>query len=129
MATRPHMAKRRRTKQPEMLSRSIEVSSCRMTVRIHASSPKGEEPFIETQPWLELRGRSLEPIREVHEVALSLDPKEPLQVGTVKPTPCGVIVQMRPEVHVVFTWPHVDFDRVWALAIYGQLKYARLYFT
>jgi hypothetical protein len=27
------------------------------------------------------------------------------------------------------TWPQVDFDRVWALAVGGQLKYAHLYFT
>jgi hypothetical protein len=34
------------------------------------------------------------------------------------------IIQAKPELSIVLTWPHVDFDRVWALTLAGRLKYS-----
>jgi hypothetical protein len=33
------------------------------------------------------------------------------------------------ELSVVLTWSHVDFDRVWALALAARLKYSHMHFT
>ena len=30
---------------------------------------------------------------------------------------------------IVLPWSHVEFDRVWAMAMAGHLKFAHLYFT
>jgi hypothetical protein len=112
-----------------MLSRNVAISSFRGTVRIGALHRRGEEPEIETAPWLELQGKATEPIRDVTDVKISMYPREPLQIGTARPAAVGAIVQAKPELSVVLTWTHMDFDRVWALALAGQLKYSHLYFT
>lgn len=49
------MAKKRRKRgRPEMLSRNVEISSFSATVRLDAVHRKGEEPYIEAEPLLEL---------------------------------------------------------------------------
>jgi hypothetical protein len=124
------MPRRRKGGRPEMLSRNIEISSFRASVRINAvHEHKNDEPEIETQPWLELHGKAVEPIRDVTDVEISMFPREPLVVGTARPASVGSIIQARPKLGVVITWPHVDFDRLWALAIGGKLSHAHLYFT
>jgi hypothetical protein len=30
---------------------------------------------------------------------------------------------------VVLTWSHIDFDRLWTMALSGHLKFVHLYFT
>lgn len=121
--------KRRRSGRPEMLSRNVAISSFRFSARIHAVHRRGEEPDIETQPWLELRGKMTEALRDVTDVTISMYPQEPLVVGTARPAAIGAIIGSRPELSVVLTWSHADFDRVWGLALAGQLKYSHLYFT
>jgi hypothetical protein len=112
-----------------MLSRNVEISSFAATVRLHAVHHKGDEPYIESQPWLELRGTATESIRDVKDVKISMFPRDKPEIGTARPASVGAVIGARPEVSVVLTWPQVDFDRVWALAVGGHLKYARLYFT
>jgi hypothetical protein len=104
--------KRRPSGKPEMLSRNVEISSFSLTVRIGAVHRKGEEPYVESQPWLELRGTATEAVRDVRDVKISMLPKDELQVGTARPASVGAIIQARPVLHAVLTWPHVDFDRV-----------------
>lgn len=124
------MSKRRRTGgRPEMLSRDVAITTFRATVRLHAVHRRGEEPEIESQPWLELLGKASEPIPDVTEVRISMYPSEPVHVGTARPASVGAIIQVKPELSVVLTWSHVEFDRAWALALAGQLKFAHLYFT
>jgi hypothetical protein len=53
--------KRCKSSKPEMLSRNVEISSFGATVRIGAVHRKGEEPEIDSQPWLELRGTRSRP--------------------------------------------------------------------
>lgn len=95
-----------------MLSRDVAISSFRASVRPNAVHRRGEEPEIETQPWLELQGKATETIRDVKDVKISMYPREPLQVGTARPATVGAIIGAKPELSVVLTWSHVDFDRV-----------------
>lgn len=115
--------------RPEMLSRNVAISSFRASLRIGAVHRRREDPEIETQPWLELQGKATEALRDVTDVKIGMCPREPLQVGTARPAAVGAIIGAKPELSVVLTWSHVDFDRVWALALAGQLKYCHLYFT
>jgi len=41
----------------------------------------------------------------------------------------GAIIQIRPHVHAVVGLPTADFDRVWTLAMSGQLRYCQMVFT
>ena len=63
------------------------------------------------------------------EVLISTYPKEPLQVGSACPAAIGAIISAKPKLSVVLTWSHQEFDRVWALALAGQLKCGYLCFT
>jgi hypothetical protein len=65
-----------------MLSGSVEISSFSATVRLHAVHRKGEEPYFESQPWLELRGTATEPVR-VYPVKAA--PSR--QLTTIRPPP------------------------------------------
>lgn len=124
------MAKRHRSSaKVEMLSRNVLVSSFRATVRLRTVHHRGEEPYIESQPWLELHGTLTEPVRDVRDARISMYPKDTLEIGTARPAAVGAVIQTRPEFGVVLTWPRVDFDRVWAMAIDGCLTHAHLYLT
>lgn len=48
----------RRTKRPEILNRTLEITSFGTRVRVGVDEPKDPEPEIEAKPWLELRGVS-----------------------------------------------------------------------
>lgn len=112
-----------------MLSRTVAVSSFAATVRIGAVHRRGEEPEVETQPWLELRGTPDEPVRGVQEIVISMYPREKVEIGTARPASIGAVIEMRPQMSVVLTWPQSEFDRVWGLAVGGLLKFGYLYFT
>ena len=121
--------KRRGGGRPEMLSRNGEISSLRASMRVSAVERRGEEPDIETHPWLDVHGTLSEPVRDVRDILISMYPEDKLVVGTARPAAVGSIIRMRPEMSVVLTWPQADFDLVWAMAMGGQLKFAYLYFT
>jgi hypothetical protein len=112
-----------------MLSRDVEIKSSSLTVRTRAVHRKGDEPEIETQPWLALNGVLTEPLKEVRDVVISLYPRERMEVGTARPASCGAIIRARPALQCVITWPHHEFDRVWAMVLGNVLRYAHLYFT
>lgn len=121
--------KNRRSSRPEMLSRDVVVSSFRATLRLHAVHHKGDEPSIETKPWLELQGTATEPIKDVQDVTISMYPEDDLRVGTSRPASVGAIINVRPVINVVLAWPPGEYDRLWALALSGQLKYVGFYPT
>ena len=123
------MRRQRKSSKPEMLSRNVEISSFAPTVRLSAVHRKGEEPYIEGQPWLELRGTATEPVKGVTDVKISMWPKETTEVGTARPASVGSVLGARPELSFGLTWPQAEFDRVWTLALSGHLKFAHLYFT
>ncbi len=112
-----------------MLSRTVAVSSLSATLRTGAVHRRGDEPEIESQPWLELRGTLEEPVKGVQDVAISAYPRDKLEIGTARPASVGAIIGMRPRMEVVLTWSHMEFDRLWGLALSGQLTFAHLYFT
>lgn len=100
-----------------------------MSQSISAVHRRGEEPDVESGPWLELLGKLDEPVKGVTDVRISLYPREPVVIGTARPASIGAIVGKRPEMSVVISWAEREFDRVWTLALSGQLKFAYLYFT
>jgi hypothetical protein len=112
-----------------MLSRNAVIASFSVTMRISASHRRGEEPEIELQPWLELRGALEEPVKGTTEIRISNYPREPLSVGTARPAAVGAIIGMKPEMSIVLTWSNAEFDRMWTFALSGHLKFAHLHFT
>ena len=112
-----------------MLSRNVEIKSSSLTVRISAVHRKGDEPEIESQPWLELRGVLTEPVKDVRDVLISLYPKDKMEVGTARPASCGAIIRSRPELQFVITWPEHEFDRLWAMVLGNRLTHGHFYFT
>ena len=121
--------KRRKSSRPEMLRRNVEISSFSVRVRLDAVHRKGEAPYIEGEPWLDLRCTATEAVRDVRDVRISMYPRSTLQIGPARPASVGSLIQVRPELSFVLTWPPVDFDRIWALALSGRLTHGSLYFT
>jgi hypothetical protein len=121
--------KKRRSSRPETLSRSVEITAFRATVRLYAVHHKSDEPFIEGKPWLELSGKATEAVKGVTEVRFSLYPEDDVRVGTSRPAACGSIIQAKPELHAVISWPQREYDRLWSLALAGHLKFAYIAFT
>jgi hypothetical protein len=112
-----------------MLSRNVEITSFSATVRLNAIHHKGDEPYVEGQPWLELRGTAKEPVKGVTDVKISMWPRENVQIGTARPASVGAVLDARPKLSFGLTWPQAEFDRIWNLAISGHLKFAHVYFT
>ena len=123
------MATTRKSGKPEMLSRDVEIRSSSLTVRIRAVHPKGDEPEIDSQPWLQLKGVLTEPVKGVRDVVISLYPKDKLEVGTARPASCGAIIRARPELQFVMTWPQHEFDRLWTMVLGNRLTHGHFYFT
>ena len=122
------MAKRRR-QGPDMLWRTIQISSFSARISLETVQPKGQEPYVAGDPWLELQGTATEPVGEVRDVKISMFVRERPQVGFAGPPSIGSLIQAKPHLDFVLSWPSVDFDRVWGLAISGRLSHSRLHFT
>lgn len=121
--------KKRRSNQPEMLSRNVEITAICPTMRLHAVHEKGDEPYVEAEPWLELRARALEPLNGVTEVKISMWARDDVKCGTARPASIGSVLSAKPTLDFGLTWPRPEFQRIWTLALSGHLKYAYLYFT
>lgn len=121
--------KRRTTSRPELLQRNVEVTSVSARMATRVDHPRGQEPYIECGPWLELRGTLDEPVKGVSDVLISMYPEDEVRVGTRRPASVGAIIGLKPKMSVVLTWPHREFDRLWALALSGRLGFAYLCFT
>jgi hypothetical protein len=50
------MTKKRKSQQPELISRSIEISSFAASVSLDANHRRGEDPHVESGPWLGAAG-------------------------------------------------------------------------
>ena len=124
------MPRRRRGSRPNApLTRSVEISSFRASVRLSVDEPKDPQPLIEVQPWLELQGTLKEPLKDVRDVVLSVYPKADANVGTARPASVAAIIQARPKLEVVASCPRADFEHIWTFALTGHLKHAHLVFT
>lgn len=59
---------------------------------------------------------------DVTAVLVSMYPVDKAEPGMARPAAVGAIVGMRPEVSVVVSWPHADFDRLWTLNTAYRLR-------
>ena len=125
------MPKRRvkKRQREERFSRTVTILSSRVTVRQYVVTSKGVDPHIGSQPWLEIRGAMDDPVRDVRDVVISIYPEDSLVVGTARPAAIGAIIGVRPALKAVIPFGHVEFDRMWTLALSGELKYGYLAFT
>jgi hypothetical protein len=121
--------RRARRQAEEFLWRTIEIRSVAPSVSLHSEARRGEEPRIESSSWLEVRGDLDSPVKDVFDITIHVHPEEPLRVGTVRPVAVGSIIGISCTVSVVVSLLPVDFDRLWVLALSGNLKFASLRFT
>jgi hypothetical protein len=126
---KPKRRKKRKSNQPEMLWRHVEITSFCPTMRLHAIHHKGDDPYVEAEPWLELRGKALEPVKGVTKVGISMWARDDVKCGTTRPASVGSVLGAKPELSFGLTWPRREFEQVWALALSGHLNYARITFT
>src|SRR5262245_38835774 len=76
---------KRKSNKPEMLSRNIEITGFSASVRLDAVHHKGDQPYIESQPWLELRGTAREPVKGITDIKISMWSRDKAEVGTARP--------------------------------------------
>jgi hypothetical protein len=107
----------------------VEITGVSTTVGLNAVHHKGTEPYIESQPWLELRGTATEPVKGVTDVMIRVWLRETPKVGTARPASGGALLRARPDLSFGLSWPPDAFDRVWTMALTGHLKFARVCFT
>ena len=124
MATRPT-----RRRPDETLSRSVEITSVKARVSVRPDDPRGADAIIESSAWLELLGTADEPIKGTRDVEIHISAAEKVHPGVGPPACVGAIIQVRPAVSVVVQFPHLDFDRLWAMALAGRLTHAHLAFV
>jgi hypothetical protein len=118
--------KGRKSNRPELLWRNVEITGVSADVGLIAVHNRGAEPYIESKPWMELRGMATEPLNGVTDVQISMSLSETLKVGTARPASIGALLHTKPELLFVLSWMPDAFDRVWVLTLSGHLKFARV---
>jgi hypothetical protein len=117
---------KRKRHTPELAWRNVEITRVSTNVGLNVVHHTGAEPCFESQPWRELRGMATEPVNGVTDVKISVWLRETLEVGTARPASVGAILGAKPELLFDLSWLPEGFDRVWALALSGRLKFARV---
>jgi hypothetical protein len=113
----------------ETLSRSVDITLVKTRVSVRPDDPNGRDPIIESSAWLELLGTADGPIKGTRDVEIHISAAEKVHPGAGPPACVGAIIQVRPAVSVVVQFPHLDFDRLWAMALAGRLTHAHLAFV
>ena len=126
---RPTRNNKRESNNPDLLCRTVEITDVSLNVGLHAVHHRGTEPYVESRPWLEIRGTATEPVNGVTAVKISVWLRETPKVGTARPASVGAMLGATPELSFGLSWLPDGFDRVWALALSGHLKFARVCFT
>ena len=123
------MPKRRQVRRKEeTFVRMVDVTSVSQRVSFYSTAPKGEAERVESHAALVIRGTMDAPVRTIHDIEITARAVERIEGGPLRPPCVGDINQVRPYVDACVWIPHVDFDRMWALALAGCLKHARLVF-
>src|SRR5438132_10896865 len=117
------MARRSKSNQYERWIRTATISSFRARVSSWGDEQRGEQPKIEVQCTLDLIGVLEEDVRGIREVEIHVHPEDKVTVGTARPAAVGAIIGFQPFLHVVVSFTHREFDRVWSLALTGHLKF------
>jgi hypothetical protein len=126
---RPTRKIKRKSNTPELLWRNVEITGVSTNVGLNAVHHRGAEPYVESQPWFELRGTATVPVNGVTDVTISVWLRDTPKVGTARPASVGAMLGAKPELSFGLSWLPDGFDRVWALALSGHLKFARVCFT
>jgi hypothetical protein len=123
--------KKRRSRRPETLTRTIAITAVNARVSLSPSSDRDPEPEFDSYASIELIGTMDEPIRDTCDVELTLYSarEEPVRVGK-DPVPwIGLIHYFRPVVRPSVFVPQRAFDRLWLLAGAGMAKFAHITLT
>jgi len=125
------MLARRKPRQlrPQILSREIRIGRTDASLYFRADKQRGLPAVLESDSYLELRGLSEEPLRDVHEFAIHLHIDNRKEPGPVAPPSIGALLKVHPVVDAVMGMPSADFDRVWTLVASRQLHHCRLALT
>ena len=122
--------KRNRARRDERQSRRFEVGSCGLWTSVSPAQRPGQQLSVEGNAKVGVRGTLDEPIRDVRDVAIAVYPADvPLTGPPEGPACIGYINHFRPQVDAAVFIAHRDFDRVWALAVGGELKHGFISFT
>jgi hypothetical protein len=117
------VGRRRPRRRDEILTRTVEVSSCTTSVHLGVDQPRSCDPMIESRPWIEARGTADEPLCGGQEFLFSVHVDDDLRPGPLRPAAVGAIIQIRPQVTAVLGLPSADFDRLWSMAVTGRLRF------
>ncbi len=113
----------------EPLSRSVQITAVDVCVALHPDDTSPDDRIGGSRAWLELRGTVDEQIAETSDVAIHISAADKADRGSGPPPCVGAIIQVRPTVSVVVAFPHLEFDRLWAMALAGRLTHAHLTFV
>jgi hypothetical protein len=91
-------------------------------VRFGVKGENDPEPEIECRPWLELRGKLMEPIRDTFDVVFKLWPDPNKRVGPARPASVGYVMGVRPTVEVAADFAPAHFDYLWSSLSRGTLR-------
>ena len=125
---KPTRKNKRKSNTPELLWRNVEITGVSTNVGLNVVHHRGAEPYVESQPG-GAPGTATEPVNGVTDVKISVWLRETPKVGTARPASVGAMLGAKPELSFGLSWLPDGFDRVWALALSGHLKFARVCFT
>lgn len=114
--------KQRGTSAQEWLSREVVVRSAVFRVSTRLDKQRGAPTRIESGPWLELSGDLNEHLRGVTAVEFNVHRDDRERDHENEPRSVGAIIGLRSKVQVVVSIPGQEFDRIWSMALAGQLK-------
>lgn len=116
-------------RRPELIVRFVEISSVSARVSIGVVREGKRSPELSSTGHLELTGTMDEVVRNTREVQIVLYSSDDAKLG-MEPVPwIGYVHGISPVLRPVFFIAHRDFDRVWPLALSGQLKHAHMVLT
>jgi hypothetical protein len=121
--------KRQVRRRPETLGRYVTISSVSVGVSLSAGQQRGEAPHIHSSARITITGTMDEPLRSTRDVEIVLYPSDEPTLGAGPPQWIGVVHPVQPVMRPAVFTSHRDFDRVWALALSGMLKQARVVLT
>jgi len=115
--------RRSRRKVPELLVREVKISSIAIHVSLIAGGRRGSRARSEASSWLVLNGIADEPVRDVSAAESTVSSRDRTESDESRSV--GAVLQTRPVIVVYFGFPVSDFDRIWSLALSGELRYVR----
>lgn len=107
----------------------MEFTSFEARTSVFVTNGRREPPCISSMPSLHLHGNLDEPVKGVMEFECSLHPEGQPTPGGAEVPSLGTIIRTRPCVCAVVGVKSEEFDRLWAMAMSGQLTHGCVTFT